>query len=145
MPASERGKLRTNPMFVINEADRIEYIAAEPHLVNKEWLRLLNDIDLLLAKELTINEVFYYAAMIHLVFVKIHPFQDGNGRTARLLEKWFLLEKLGEKAVAVELEKNYYVNRADYYANIRKLGLTYEELDYGKALDFTLMTISILQ
>lgn len=145
LPASERGKLRTNPMFVINEVDRIEYVAAEPHLVNKEWLRFFNDIDLLLSNDLTVNEVFYFAAMIHLVFVKIHPFQDGNGRTARLLEKWFLLEKLGEKAVSVELEKNYYVNRVDYYNNIRKLGLTYEELDYEKALDFALMTISSIQ
>jgi Fic family protein len=74
--------------------------------------------------------------------VKIHPFQDGNGRTARLLEKWFLLQKIGQKAVAVQLEKNYYRNIKDYYKNIRKLGLEYHELDYGKSLDFLLMTVN---
>jgi len=37
---------------------------------------------------LTDSELFF-AALIHLVFVKIHPFDDGNGRAARLLEKWF--------------------------------------------------------
>ena len=79
---------------------------------------------------------FYYASMLHLVFVKIHPFQDGNGRTARLLEKWFLIEKIGQKAIAVQLEKNYYKHLKDYYANIRKLGLEYEVLDCGKSLDF---------
>ena len=62
--------------------------------------------------------------------------QDGNGRTARLLEKWFLLEKLGQDAVSVELEKNYYVNRKAYYDNIRRIGLEYQTLDYSKALDF---------
>ncbi|MBL0098191.1 MAG: Fic family protein [Bacteroidetes bacterium] len=35
--------------------------------------------------------------MIHLVFVKIHPLNDGNGRSARLIEKWFLAQKLGKK------------------------------------------------
>jgi Fic family protein len=63
--------------------------------------------------------------------VKTHPFQDGNGRTARLLEKWFLLNKIGVEATAVELEKHYYVNRSAYYTNIRKLGLDYPSLDYN--------------
>ena len=80
--------------------------------------------------------------MIHLVFVKIHPFQDGNGRTARLIEKWFLIEKIGIKATSVQLEKNYYSRIKDYYSNIRKLGLEYEDLDYSKSLDFLLMTVS---
>ncbi|MGM0377512.1 MAG: Fic family protein, partial [Bacteroidota bacterium] len=74
------------------------------------------------------------------VFVKIHPFQDGNGRTARLLEKWFLIEKIGQKATAIQLEKNYYKKIKEYYFNIRKIGLEYEELDYEKSLDFLLMT-----
>jgi Fic family protein len=80
-----------------------------------------------------------------LVFVKIHPFQDGNGRTARLLEKWFLIEKLGKRIVSAELEKNYYKNLSDYYKNIRKLGLEYNGLDYSQSLDFLTMTISGLK
>ncbi len=87
-------------------------------------------------------EIFYYASFCHLIFVKIHPFQDGNGRTARLLEKWFLMNKLGQKATFVQLEKNYYKQLKDYYANIRKLGLEYENLDYKKRLDFLVMTIN---
>jgi Fic family protein len=71
-----------------------------------------------------------------LVFVKIHPFNDGNGRTARLLEKWFLAEKLGEKAWFVQSERFYYEHHNTYYHNIRKLGLEYEALNYSEVLPF---------
>lgn len=144
LPESQRGRIRNNMMFVLNEADRIEYVAADPFKVRNAWADLFDDISLLQAATLDTIETFYFASMLHLVFVKIHPMQDGNGRTARLLEKWFLLEKLGEAAISVELEKNYYTNRKTYYDNIRQLGLDYETLDYSKALDFLLMTIRSL-
>lgn len=139
---SQQGLIRTNPMFVINSDDKIEYVASEPTIVKQEIQKLFDDIDMLETTELDSYEIFYYAALIHLVFVKIHPFQDGNGRTARLLEKWFLLQKIGQKVVAVQLEKNYYMNIKDYYKNIRKPGLEYHELDYEKSLDFLLMTVN---
>ena len=129
-------------MCVINSDDRIEYVAASPGIVKSELDKLFADIDWLLKSDLNPFEVFYFASLIHLVFVKIHPFQDGNGRTARLIEKWFLLEKIGQKASFVQLEKNYYKRIQDYYANIRKIGLEYEELDYSKCLDFLLMTVT---
>jgi len=96
---------------------------------------------MLLHTDLNPFEIFYYASLLHLVFVKIHPFQDGNGRTARLIEKWFLIEKIGQKATSVQLEKNYYKRLKDYYSNIRKIGLEYDDLDYSKCLDFLLMTV----
>lgn len=142
LPKSQQGLIRTNPMFVINSDDRIEYVAASPEIVKGELDKLFTDIDLLLITELNDFEIFYFAAQIHLVFVKIHPFQDGNGRTARLLEKWFLIEKIGNKATPVQLEKNYYTKINDYYSNIKRLGLEYEDLDYDKSLDFLLMTVS---
>jgi len=74
------------------------------------------------------------------VFVKIHPFQDGNGRAVRLIEKWFLLVKLGERAHSIQLEKNYYQKLTDYYRNIKSLGLEYVTLNYHKSIDFLLIT-----
>ena len=142
LPKSQGGLIRTNPMFVINNDDRIEYVAARPEIVKQEIERLFDDVTILLNADLGHFEIFYYAAMLHLVFVKIHPFQDGNGRTARLIEKWFLIEKLGQKATSIQLEKNYFKNLNDYYSNIRKLGLEYDDLDYSKSLDFLLMTVN---
>ncbi len=141
LPKGQQGLIRNNPMFVINSDDTIEYVAASPEIVKSEVDRLFHDIDLLLHTDLNPFEIFYYASLLHLVFVKIHPFQDGNGRTARLIEKWFLIEKIGQTTTSIQLEKNYYKRLKDYYSNIRKIGLEYEDLDYLKCLDFLLMTV----
>lgn len=142
LPKSQQGLIRTNPMFVINSDDQIDYVAASPEIVNQELDKLFHDIEILVANDLDAFEVFYYASLIHLVFVKIHPFQDGNGRTARLIEKWFLIEKMGQKATSVQLEKNYFKHLKEYYSNIKVLGLEYDDLDYNNALDFLLMTVN---
>jgi len=134
-----QGKLRTQNMFVSTPDGKIEYVAASPYEVETEMDKFYADIALLLNQELSIQEVFFFASMIHLVFVKIHPWNDGNGRSARLIEKWFLGQKLGEKAWFVPSERNYYEQHQIYYNNIRKLGLEYEQLDYSKALPFLLM------
>lgn len=133
---NQQGKHRVHPIFVTTDDGRIEYIAALPHQVDDEMKSFYEDVESLLKKELDFQEVFFYASLIHLVFVKIHPWNDGNGRTARLLEKWFLSEKLGQKAWFLQSEKNYYQNHQLYYTNLRKLGLEYESLDYSQALSF---------
>ncbi len=139
LPEGKRGRVRTGNMYVTTEEGRIEYVAASPFMVEAELEKLFKDLDQLRSMELSLPDVFHFAAMLHLVFVKIHPFDDGNGRCARLLEKWFLAEKLGEKAWLIQSEKNYYLNHQTYYRNIRMLGLEYDTLDYGQALPFLLM------
>ncbi len=145
LPKSQQGIIRTNPMFVINSEDKIEYVAADSKIVKQELDRLFHDISILQDTKLDAFEILYFASYIHLVFVKIHPFQDGNGRTARLLEKWFLIDKLGDIATSIQLEKNYYTKLHDYYDNIKKLGVEYEKLNYDNCLDFLLMTVKGLK
>ncbi len=135
----QQGKLRTQNMFVSTPDGKIEYVAASPFEVETEMEKLYSDIECLLKQELSVEEIFYFAANIHLVFVKIHPFNDGNGRCGRLLEKWFLAQKLGAKAWFVPSERNYYQQHQTYYKNLRLLGLEYPELDYKKALPFLVM------
>ena len=105
---NQQVKLRTQNRYVSTADGRIEYVAATPSELKSEMEKLYHDIELLLNTALTIQEVFFFAAMIHLVFVKIHPWNDGNGRSGRLIEKWFLGQKLGEKAWFVPSERNYY-------------------------------------
>lgn len=126
-------------MYVTTADGKIEYIAVSPFGVNEELGKFYNDLEELLKAQLSVQEVFYYASYLHLAFVKIHPFDDGNGRISRLIEKWFLAEKLGEKAWLIQSEKNYYLQHQTYYQNLRLLGVEYEELNYSKALPFLMM------
>ncbi|WP_121812707.1 Fic family protein [Mucilaginibacter kameinonensis] len=136
---ARRGQLRAGNMPVTAADGKDEYITCSPGLIKEKLEMLFSDITLLLKTKLTATEVFFCAAMLHLVFVKIHPFEDGNGRMARLLEKWFIAEKLGPKAWFLQSEKYYYDHHRDYYHNIRLLGLEYDLLDYSAALPFLLM------
>jgi len=94
--------------------------------------------------ELSNSEIFYFASLIHLKFVHIHPFMDGNGRAARILEKWFLSEKLNPEMWKLTSEKYYKDNQIEYYRNIN-LGVNYYELNYDKCLPFLLMLINSLK
>ncbi len=116
-----------------HETGRIQFEAAPFEIVETEMNKLWNDLEILLNIKLNVEELFYYAAFIHLVFVSIHPFNDGNGRAARLLEKWFLASQLGEKAWYVKSEKYYYHHVNDYYKNLKRLGMFYDKMDYAKA------------
>ena len=135
----QQGKFRDHNMYVSTPDGRIEYVAASPFELKNEMKQFYDDLSMLLNADMSIEEVFFYASLIHLVFVKIHPWNDGNGRSARLLEKWFLAQKLGEKAWFVQSEKMYYHHHETYYKNIRLLGLEYPELDYKQAMPFLLM------
>ena len=85
------------------------------------------------------------AASVGFGFVYVHSFEDGNGRAGRLLEKWFIAEKLGNKTWFMQTELNYHEHVNDYYKNLNRLGMYYDELDYGKAMPFLLMLPKALE
>ncbi len=132
-----QGIIRNKDVFVFANGKK-RYTSASKDAVKAEMDKLFEDIDILLSEELSIDQVFYFAAMLHLVFVQIHPFADGNGRCSRLTEKWFLATKLGLDAWFIQSEKLYQDRIATYYKNVH-LGDNYDTIDYDYSIPFLLM------
>jgi Fic family protein len=68
------------------------------------------------------------AAEAHYRFVKIHPFYDGNGRTARLLMNWVLLRNQLPLCVIPSSERSRYLHALD-------------DADRGKPKEFLILVI----
>lgn len=111
------GEIRTHKVVVGNyrppEAEDCEY------LLNKlcDWLK---NPDFSLGKGEEIATGVLRAIVAHLYIAWIHPFGDGNGRTARLLELAILLSA-GVPSAAAHLLSNYYnETRELYYRALEK-------------------------
>ena len=137
IPKQYQGKYRDR-MVRVWSGQKVVYTAARAEIVSREMKKLVHDIQLLVDREMNYDQIFYYASMIHLVFVSIHPFADGNGRMARLLEKWFLHIKLGDIAWAIQSEKLYFERRGSYYKNLG-FRSEYSTIDYGQSIPFLIM------
>ena len=140
---SKRGKYRIEKVGVFSETGLV-YLSIEPEFVRERMEIFFQNIERLLKGKLSLEETFYFASIVHLIFVHIHPFRDGNGRAARLLEKWFLANKLGDPYWKIPSEKYYRDNQAKYYENIN-LGVNYYELNYAHCIPFLLMLPNCLK
>ena len=90
----EVGKYRTNEEHIVSGMfgrEKIHYIAPSPERVPEEMQRFLAWFD---GKEPMSSVI--RSAIAHFWFVSIHPFEDGNGRLARILSDMLLAR--GEKS-----------------------------------------------
>ena len=112
----EKGQYRTHPdpMQIVSNryGDRRVFFEALPsNRVPKEmeafitWFNKPNKAEPLLAK----------AAIAHLYFEMIHPFEDGNGRLGRVLVEKALSQDIGQP-VLIPLSKQLEKRRKEYYA-----------------------------
>ena len=109
----EDGKYRTGEMQVVSGAmgrEKVHYQAPSPEKVPEEMKRFIQWVN----TEEDIDEVIK-AAIVHLWFVSIHPFDDGNGRITRALTDMMLArsENTGKRFYSMSAEiklmqKEYY-------------------------------------
>jgi len=131
---ARQGVYRKEPIGVFSSRG-MEYLAVEPDYVASEMKALFKYVAKLLRQEMKVSDALFWAAWLHLMIALIHPFSDGNGRVARLCEKWFLCAKLGTEILSLPSEQRYSESRMEYYSAL-KLGVNYWEVDFGKAGGF---------
>ena len=127
------GHYRVRPIYVVRRQFGVPqetlYTGPEAKQVPKlmadfiAWLKDSEDKD--------INPVIA-AAIAHLEIAAIHPFNDGNGRTARALATLMLYQRGYDFRRLFALEDYYNTNRQAYYKAIN-VGKTYDE----RRLDIT--------
>ena len=61
------------------------------------------------------------AVRLHADIICIHPFEDGNGRTSRMLLNWNLLQ-VGLMPIALEVPKAEYRDCLNHYFSTKQMG-----------------------
>lgn len=109
-----RGAMPPGVLFAVwNDDGTPAYIPPEysevPTLLD-ELIKYINDSD---------DHPLIKAAVIHYQLVTIHPFEDGNGRTARIISSYYLsLNGYGFKSVG-SLEEYMSYNIDEYYDSLQ--------------------------
>lgn len=102
-----------------------------PHLTPKEMMELVESTNFLLAEK-KYHPLLVIANFL-VEFLKIHPFQDGNGRISRILTNLLLLHSGYLYMPYVSHEKLVEDNKNDYYLSLRRSQKTF----YTKKEDLT--------
>lgn len=131
LPKFELGRLRQKPVFVNDPITRkVVYLPPDA----KDVKPLIEELVIFVDANRDKIDPLILAGIFHKEMVIIHPFMDGNGRTARLATK-VLLAKLGLNTFNLFSFENYYnKNVTRYFQTVGEFGNYYELI--GK-IDFT--------
>ena len=81
------------------------------------------------------------AGIVHYEFVRIHPFVDGNGRTARVLATWILYKRDFDTKQFFCLDDYYDSDRPAYYKALRSVNQN--TLDLTQWLEYFVEGVNI--
>jgi len=106
----EAGHFRREMSAIFNQTGIAVYLPPPPNKVNELITQLINFIN-------SDDEKFpiISALISHLIFEKIHPFMDGNGRVGRLLIPAILLIKDFDFNINIPFEEYIDQRKEDYY------------------------------
>jgi Fic family protein len=109
---SEIGRFRGGPMQVVSGPmgrERLHFEAPPGERVEYEVERFLGWFS-----QLSIGDWLIMSALLHLVFVTIHPFADGNGRIARAIADLLLARDVPDD-VPVSMTRQILAEKQRYY------------------------------
>jgi len=131
LPKQQSGRLRQLPV-IINDSKTKKIIFLPPDVKDVE--KLIKELIQFANNNQGRIDPLIIAGIFHKQMVIIHPFMDGNGRTARLATK-LLLAKLGLNTFNLFSFENYYnQNITRYFKFVGERGDYY---DFQKTIDFT--------
>lgn len=128
------GKFRPGDVYVLDDLgdgrEKLRFKAPSAKLVSK----LINELLDWLKKSKRENiHPIIRAGVLHLQFVTIHPFTDGNGRMARLLTQLLLYRDKWDFRKILVLEDFYNKDRMSYYNAEHEV----QGYHYKEGCDFT--------
>lgn len=131
---NKRGKYRSQEVIVGDKAHGGIY---KPPKIGKDIEKLMSSFfEWINSEEVLSLDPIYRAALTHYHIGKIHPFGDGNGRTARLLEA-MVLRTTGYK-YAPEMMSNYYYRNIDEYFILFRSTIRDKNQDLTPFIEFML-------
>lgn len=136
---SKVGSFRPGDVYVIDDLgggkEKVRFKAPPSEDVSKLVKALLEWLEG--SKKAGVHPIIR-AAVLHLQFVTIHPFTDGNGRVARLLTQLLLYRDGWDFRKILVLEDYYNRDRLSYYnAENFAQGASYQEdMDFSTWLEY---------
>lgn len=115
LPKQKIGSWRPGPIYVVDEVngkESIQYAGPSADKLPKLITSFLKWVQV--QRESKLHPVLL-AGLIHYIFVSIHPFSDGNGRTTRLLVNQYLKIANYNFKDSLSLDGYYLLHRRKYY------------------------------
>lgn len=113
--SADAGKLRVDPSAIFNQAGFPVYIPPLPSQIDGLMNTLISYININSNENILIK-----AAVAHMVFEKIHPFPDGNGRVGRLLYQSILIKNNYSFNWLLSIEEEIDNKKEEYYIYLDK-------------------------
>lgn len=133
----EEGKYPETYAFRQNEVNVSRYNQSENReeifwrgVQSKDVIKFMNDFIRIYRQSgisLLYSNPFLFSALIHLLFVRIHPYSDGNGRTARIIHNIKFTEMVNKlygtklKISPLNLSRSILLNKQTYVNRINDI------------------------
>lgn len=115
----EVGRYRSNEEHVVSGAlgrERVHYVAPAPERVEAEMAKFISWFN----ADKPLSPIIR-SAIAHFWFVSIHPFEDGNGRLARILGDIFLSRGDGSKLRFYNISSEINRDKKHYYQMLERM------------------------
>ncbi|MHB8278986.1 MAG: Fic family protein [Candidatus Humimicrobiaceae bacterium] len=129
---SDEGKLRNRRVYVGNRYTG--EVIFEPPPVNQVSILVKDFLDWFNSTEIEEIDTVLFAGITHYEIVRIHPFIDGNGRTARVMAALIFSKKGFDTKKFFTLDDYYDQNRRSYYDALKNVNQ--DTLDLTEWLEY---------